>query len=410
MKEIKKAGSKQKKKKETSIIHRSIRELVAVLFWLYTFFKLFVFDIDLYLVDKFFPNYIWLLSFKFFIIIGVIATVWLVTKNKYILIWTLYILFYPFIIFLFKLPYFIFKQKSWVLAFALINAVISFFKSIKYNFITSAIYLIALCIIIKFNNTFLLWFSVIALLVILVATYLHRFIQIFKPSTIFQIYSKMVTMLRQAPNKLFPPLEDELKNLPTKEMDNQQLEKWTQNLQTSILFHRGCYFIAKKLKDYQNSKYNIITYVINWLLLIFITVLTFSAINYGLFKINNDLFNITVEPGFFYFFYYSFNYILFNTIEIITPIAPLSQVSIMIEEFLALVLVVIFVTLLFSVKSDKHSNEINEAIDSIKKQAKKMEGFIEKEYKLPIEQAIKELEKIKGGAIKIIYQLSKYID
>jgi len=129
-----------------------IREAIAAMFWVYVFLKLFIFDIDIFLANRFFPNYVWLLNFKFFILIGTVAVIWLITKNKHILFWLFYIFFYPAIILLWKLPFFVFKQKSWIFAFAVINAVISFFKSIKYNFITGAFFLVSLAIIFGFSN------------------------------------------------------------------------------------------------------------------------------------------------------------------------------------------------------------------------------------------------------------------
>ena len=131
---------------------KAVRETLAILFWMYVLIKLFAFDIDIFLMNRFLPGYAWLLNLKFFILIGGIALIWLVTKNKYILSWSLYVFFYPPIILFWKIPFFIFKQRSWILAFAFINSIISFFKSIKYNFITSALFLASLAIIFSFSN------------------------------------------------------------------------------------------------------------------------------------------------------------------------------------------------------------------------------------------------------------------
>ena len=157
--EIKKEIVPQQPKKEKGVVNRFsavLKEIVASLFWIYVLLKLFVFDIDVFLVNKYLPSYAWLLNFKFFILIGTIAVVWLITKNKHVFSWTLYIFFYPAIVLFWKIPFFVFKQKNWIFVFALINAAISFFKSIKYNFITVA-YLkhsLQLCLIYEtfFNN------------------------------------------------------------------------------------------------------------------------------------------------------------------------------------------------------------------------------------------------------------------
>lgn len=386
-----------------------VKEVLAILFWIYVLVKLFAFDIDIFLISKFLPEYAWVLNLKFFVLIGGLALVWLVTKNKYILSWSLYVFFYPAIIFLWKIPFFIFKQKSWILAFAFINSIISFFKSVKYSFITSAFFLVSLAIIFNFSNKKLLWFATAVILTFLFVTYVHRFILVFKPSSVFQFHIKIFSGIRKHGISSFA-LDESIKNLPVASLDQKQMEKWTTNLQMSVLFNRVCLFAAKKLRDYQNSGLNIVSYVLTILMLVALTIFSFAAINFGLFKINSGLFGYSVEPNFFTFFYYSFNNLLFNSIKEIVPILPISQTVSMLESFFALFLVAIFVSLLLSVRSQRHAEELNEVIKGIEGQGKDMEGFIKDEYKInSIDDAMAELEKLKAGMAKFIYKITESI-
>src|SRR6266542_2743467 len=140
----------EQSKKESRFMSRflaSSREIIAVLFWVYVIVKLLIFDVDIFLVEKFSPNYVWLLNYKFFILIGTIATIWLVSKNRHVLLWALFIFFYPAIVLLWRLPFFVFKQRSWVLAFAIVDAIISFFKSVRFTYITTSFFLVSMAII-----------------------------------------------------------------------------------------------------------------------------------------------------------------------------------------------------------------------------------------------------------------------
>ncbi len=94
----------RKKGKFQSFVSGFFREILAILIWGYAIIKLFVFDVDIFLIEKFSPNYIWILEYKFFILLGTAAVVWLVTKNKEIVLWSLFILFYPLIIFVGRYP------------------------------------------------------------------------------------------------------------------------------------------------------------------------------------------------------------------------------------------------------------------------------------------------------------------
>jgi len=412
--EIKKEVVLQQPKKKGVAIKflATLREIIAALFWIYIISKIFIFDIDIWLVNKYLPSYSWLINFKFFILISAIAIVWLITKNKHISYWILYIVFYPVIVLFWKIPFFVFKQKSWIFAFALINAVISFLKSIKYNFIVFALFLASFAVIFGFSNRKLLWPAILVLFIILSIIYVRRFILVFKPSSIYQVYIKIFSATKNYGSKqttLFA-LDENIKDLPRENFDQKQLEKWTINLQTSVLFNRICLFAAKKLRDYQNSGLNIVSYILTILLLIILTVFSFAAINFGLFKINSGFFNYSAIPNFFTFFYYGFNNLVFNSIKEIAPIMPIAQIAFMLESFFALILVAIFISLLLSVRNQRHTEELNEVIKRIEAQGTEIEGFIKDEYKInSIEDAMAELEKLKAGLAKFIYKITESI-
>jgi hypothetical protein len=123
------------------------REALAMLFWVYVILKLFVYDFDAYLVTEYFPEEVWLLKFRLVILIGVIAVALLIFGKNRVGAWSLYIIAYPLIITFWKLPYFIYNRESWTLAFAIINSVLSFYRSLRYNVAVSAVCLTSLVII-----------------------------------------------------------------------------------------------------------------------------------------------------------------------------------------------------------------------------------------------------------------------
>lgn len=399
---------KEQKLNKIEFFKIAVKELLAILFWAYAIIKLFFFDIDVFMVSKILPEYIGFLYLKFFIVVGVISAIWLFVKSKKILPWLLYIIFYPAILFLWKIPYYVFKQKNWMLAIVFTNFIISFYKSIKYNFITSAFYFISIVIILNFYNQVMIWLAMIIIFGLVLTTYIYRFILVFKPSSEFQIYVKIFSKIKIYGNTSFTI--DNIKNLPIESLDEKQIEKRTTNLQMSVLYNCVCLFVAKKLKVYQNSGFNFLYYVLTILMLIIITVFSFAVINYGLFMIDNAYYSYSEIPHFFTFIYYSFNNILFNSIRELVPILPLSQTLYMMEAMFELFLVIIFISLLFTLRSQKHVNELNRIINEIEFQGNEMECFIKDEYKInSINDAIIELEKLKAGLVSFIYKISESI-
>src|ERR1035437_3643832 len=100
------------------------------------------------------------------------------------------------------------------------------------------------------------------LLIILIVIYIHRFLTIFMPSSMYKIHLKFVNFLIKNTNTI-TPVDDETRNLPVSQMNTAQLQKWSNNLQVVIILNRGCYFLSSKLQEYQKSNLNIIFYLLN---------------------------------------------------------------------------------------------------------------------------------------------------
>lgn len=397
---IKRQKEIKRPNKIVSFLSNLIREILAIFIWGYVIAKLFVFDIDNYLVERLIPNYTWLLTYKFFIIIVLISIIWLAVKNTQIILWSLFVFFYPLIIILWRIPILIFKKKSWNFAFAFTDSIIYFFKSIKKAFATTSFFLASTVVVLVSQNTILLWLSIAVLLIILLLVYIQRVVLVFKPSGIYQIYSRFFynlgEYLRKSP--LVGKLNDDESVLPIESMEEKQIQKWVSHVQQLVLLDKTCLFVAKKMKSYQNSGFTIVSSIFGVLLLALYTVFSFAVINYGLYKIDQHFYSLTATPSFFNFFYYSFNLLLFNSIQEITAIAPLSQVAFMSQSFFVLFLIAILVSLVLTFRSQKDAEELKDAIEDLSGEGTRIEVYIKDKYKVDnIEVAITILQKLEAS-------------
>jgi hypothetical protein len=48
-----------------------IRELLAITIWIYVIIKLFIYDIDIFVINVLSPNLKWIINYKFFFLIGI---------------------------------------------------------------------------------------------------------------------------------------------------------------------------------------------------------------------------------------------------------------------------------------------------------------------------------------------------
>jgi hypothetical protein len=384
-------------------------EILALFFWIYTIMKVFVFDVDSWLANSFFPDYAWLLSFKLIYILALVSLIWLWVGTRDVIIWFFYIVFYPLVNILIKLPIYIFKQRSWLLAFATLNAIAAFFVNLKYGLVFTTIFLAAFSIAIFSHSTYLLPIAIITLLTLVLVAYVKSFLGAMKPTVVFQIYSKFFKGVRKLGHTSFA-LDAEIRNLPIETLEPKQLEKWNTSLQTSVLFNRFCLFTATKLGEYQRSEWRMIPSIFGLLWLVVFTVISFSGTYFSLYKINSGLFAFVKEPTLFTFFYFSFNNLVLNSTPEIAVSMKLSQSIYMVQESLSFLLVVIIATLYISHRAQKSTAELDEVIAGVEEEAKSMESFIQEEYKIEsITIAMERLKEMQSGLVQLIYWLSKGI-
>lgn len=401
-KKTKKASSNKKDKK---ILQNVFVNILAATMWLYITIKIFIFDIDNYVLNHFFPKYIWILKFKIIMIFIVFSLFALVMKKSSFFWNLLYIFAFPLWILFVKIPMFIFKKKSWKLGFVLLSTIISFFRNFKSKIAMLSFFIIFTLIILFIDYVFLLWFSIIGVMCLLFTIYFLQFYSIFTSSSIYELYSKGIELIVKKGNKSFR-LNEEIRHLTIPTMDKKQLKEWQSSLEAVIVANKTCGYIASKLKMYKESGINAIFYILNFLKIFFMTVFSFSLTNYGLYQIESANYYIK-SPSFFTFIYYSINLSFFNNISDIIPLSSLSKSLVIVQYVFSIILGSVILLLFFSVLKEKHSKEIDSAIKKIDKQKIYLEKNIKQDYNLSVPEAIKELQKLESAMTKLIIFLSK---
>lgn len=386
---------------------RLFREILAWAFWLFVLVKLFVYDIDIYVARRFFPNEAWLLNYRFFILLCLAALIVLSFRSFAIFIWIAYVGFFPLIFLFWKFPRWCYRRGNWVLAIAALNGAVSFFRSVKYNVLVFAVGLTTFIIAIEATNRYLLWGAISALFTILVLTYIRRFISVFRPNLLFLLYTQGVVKNRERRMASYK-LKDELRDLPITNLNEDQRKKWAASLEQPVLFNRFCLFIAKTLRAYQQSGMSFMFGVFSVFALLIATTFTFAVINLALFKINPENFSVIGNPSFFKFIYYSFNSFVFTAIKEIDPISTAAEATQMAERFLAIFLIGIFAASMISVRSQRNTEQLNAVIAGLEEDGRLTEGVIREEYRIEnINAALSELERLKAGTTLLLGYLTK---
>jgi hypothetical protein len=382
---------------------------IAALIWLYILVKIFLFDIDAYLLATYAPQYSWILGFKWLGFLCIAALCGLLAKREVLLRRGTYILLFPLFILLWHMPRLVFKVRSPVLAIAIVNGLLSFVLSLRRATIFTAIFLAASVTVVYSTNKIFLIVACIIIILLAFWAYIRRFIEIFRPSRVFGIYVKAAAGLRRYWDSQYK-LDTDTRGLPAVRMSSSQLEKWTTSLETALMLNRTCLYVARQLRDYEKSKLTAVSSAVSVLFLTFLVIVAFALASLALYKIDPSSFALQGRESTFGFMYYSFNLFVFNNIEEIRAISPWAQTLAMLEGFLAITLVVILATLIMSVKSQRQTEEITRSIVEIEAEGEKIETLIRDDYKLnSVEEALREINRLKTGLSKLLLALSEQL-
>jgi len=246
------------------------REAVSLLVWMFVAVKLFVYDVDLFLITKYAPSLVLLIPFRFFIFIGMIALFWLVLGNQRFVNLVGYILGYPLVVLLWKLPQHLFR--NWAIVIAFLPAFYSLGLSLRISFITMTFAVLSCLAIVISAPPFVVIPSMFILLLYLVHHYIKRFRMAFRPSNTFTDIAGLVRKLRDYLHKQY--LSKDLSALdPT---SPEYFSKISGELSQVYIFTQGLRFVAERLGEVAASKKLDLYLVTALAFTVFVTIVIFG--------------------------------------------------------------------------------------------------------------------------------------
>lgn len=386
------------------------REILALLFWIYLITKLFVFDLDIYLLKNFLPEYAFILDYKYFAFLPAISFYWVWVGNSQFFRNIGYISFYPFINILWKIPKSLFQRRSWFLIFTYFNFAFSFLKSLKINLFILSIFSLSALLVLQSSNNYLIIFGATVLGFLLLYHLYQKLYFAFNPSTAFAVDARSLQNSLDNDSSIEYFLSDNNKDDNEGQERNKHEDNDSDSLEKLVLYGGIIKFIASRLKNFQKTKVYILFFVLGLVFTLLFSSVVITFANYSLYKIDPASFNLYESPSFLLFFYYSFNTIFANQIYEIIPAATSTRILYMGGIFIGILVLAILVSIYFSTKTERYQEELKEMIRAVDLQGNVVESYILEEYSLSFEQALEELKNIESAMYRFLYHLSKGID
>lgn len=407
-------GNENEPKKKVKT-YKFLKRYIFLLGWIYLFSKIFIIDLEQFLFNKFNLTEIWVLKYRFVISIILASLLWIYLgtlrffKNVglfllvpfKILFWNLPVLF------AYRIPKKIVEKKYWILLLGYINSVISFFRNFKYNLLKVSLVFFSILVLFNSTNAILLWWSLVVFSGYLIIHFYERINLAIQPINIFNLNIKMLN-LEKVEKFLIP----EIILTEEEKTDSEKLiRKQNQHLESLLFTKIALNFIGEKLQSFSN-KGVFLLYMLGKVIITFnLCIVMFTFINYALYKISFDNFQIRRDNPVtvFDFLVYSFYSIIPDGVYV-EPISNIAWSIKMISSYIGVVLIGIFLMSVISTFTTNYEKTIEVVVKYSSSQAQKIEKHLLERYSFGLKEAVKRLKETDSTIIEYLEELDDLSD
>ena len=334
---------------------KTLREISAMILWSFIVVKVIVFDIDVYVFEKYLPSLRWTLNYRFFVLLVLISIVLIGIGKKPFRWFFFYVISYPLILLFWRIPKLFFR--NWALMIAFAPALYDLLRSFRSRFaLMTGAALSAICI--ALSSSFYLLIPSMVLLGVYLIMHLYRSLKIAYRSSIFEGLGDLVKKLRVA-------LEGGQRGFWKKEKYDPGTKDYEQQCLTFYLLNSGVEIVGEKLLKVAKSRKPDLYLMIYWLATVLLTSLIYALEYWSLYKIDVLSFTTNHTLSFWSFWGFSFGKFTPSSISAIAPVSVAATVLSYSEIFCALIILVILFFSVLTAAREKYREDINDFISEL---------------------------------------------
>jgi hypothetical protein len=387
-------------------LRRQIRALdtVSVLFWTYVLAKIFFIDVDRRIVRAVAPSYEYLVDYRFLLYAAVIAIVALVQKSW---LWgILYIILFPILFLVWKVPAFFIRRRSWALFLGVLQAIFTALSDFRYNFVSKTLALFACVFILTLDTQGILAASFGYLAYLLARTYWRTIKKmVLSPSFLRVQKQKIGDIVNSAPIRQLSDFDEALKREDVQLYSEKQLGEITAAISWGIAVNRGLYYWSYQLERYRrNVVPSLIFSALSYVWLFLGTILSFAFLNFALYKLDPSNFKVEDEPvSFLRMTVYSLSRLSLNDGGGIGASSDRAY-SLQLAEGLAGVLFLgaLVANFIVTAKRERSESELRDLVHELRERAKEDETRFKERFYVSVEEAHQRLSDLGSNLTRLL--------
>ena len=406
-KPAKSSGQDSEKRQRMWVRRLKYGWIAGVLIWVPALIKLFVFDFDRYTVERFAPSLGFLVDLRFFAILALAAVVIGLTRKSFF--WVAFIGLFPLVAACGYVPYLLYKIRSWTVVLVFINVLFGFFDNFKRNFLLRTLELVALATI--------LWAptSKVALLLaafVISLGMLFHFARAMKqaivPSRFLRSQERMISnFLGLGLIRHMMTVQPDLRSDELEKFSKLQLTQFGATISWGLLSVQGIDFYTHLLERYRRSGSGMTLALTSFIWLFIQSVVALTLINWAIWRIWPGQYSTQGKVSLLDFVYYSLSSIFVNGVPSLEPAGAWTlSINVAAGFYGPLLLMALALQLIFGFKQSRDEASFSETIAAVQRRRRDLEAQLEREYELPLDEALEKLQAYGIGFVALFGRLA----
>jgi hypothetical protein len=358
---------------------RWLREILALLVWGLAVAQLFVVDVGI--ISRAIPLVEPILRYRLLVVLGCLAIPWLILGNRVFLLFFGYIVVYPFVVVLWIIPKFAFR--NWAVAIAFSPAIYSIITTFRVRFALFTMALIASFAICLAEERLVISLCMVLLALYLIVHFISRFRVAFSPSTVFadvggavrKVWDKTRTA-RWATRPEGDPNSEEYR------------QQFGQRLLQMYVITTAFSFLAARLKEVIESRKLDLYFLGSLVYTFMLTTLVFAIEYFGLERLRPKSFVGIDSPTLLDFIGFSFSTLMTSDISPLRPTnSGIAQLLSYLQLFSSLLIIVLLVFVVLASIRERYRQDLSEVVKEVSAVGDRAAALIQANYALTIAAA-----------------------
>lgn len=355
-----------------------------------------IFRIDVYAINSINPDYQWIVGLlPIGLLLLIILTIF--TQKWY---YSLAAIVYPILLIFWFFPKNILDKGKIYLFSNYVNYIYTRFANFKRTVLHYTLFIVVVMLLLLTDNGIVRAFAMVT-----ISYFYFRFVYgylktSFKPAQMFgsSVEASLVEYIEEGESSSVKFIESITKETSKDEKLSEE-ERKKKKLRSLIMWNFGLNYVSKNLDGFKGKKAYVISWGLQLLYFVIISIIFFTFLNYQLFHINPSNYLVDGTPNLFEFFYYTFKTIPFDGIDSIKPNSELAKTIEMISfSVIGVFILVVAASVIFSLRQDKIKENVKLATKICNKQNQYIIKHVEEEFGITIKSALKEFSDIKKSA------------